>query len=436
MILSATRSFEITDKSIVASFTLDRVLTQLIERSGVNGLTADQLIRRMFDTQNPRSSAIDPDGPHCDDALTNGVPSFNGFPRRCPTPEAKLTAVQNLAGQFFTLGLMNRFDQAPADGSNCGQYRMVFAHRDSETSASTLVRRHLIFEAVLPNPTPSLGLAACRPVAQFWAGLSAIDSMDERRAQLEKFFFQGLDGFAPVVDAANFAEPGGIRTFMQSGDGGSNISIRFYQFRLAKQCASAGCTLRFMPDVLENQPFGLLFDGTNTSSQARALRTEFLKHVPTLAIEDLNLMSMKIPKDYLIAESDSPGTPGVVFFETAFDNSKNSNDGVAFRANIQSQLTLAGSNLTPNNVVVRAEEMSCAGCHGFNGGGVLFGGNVKLVIGFQGSQMISEDILAEGEAGSSTRFGIDPIIEKQFIPHRMQILSDFLRDGTPPVHSQ
>jgi hypothetical protein len=51
VILNATRSFEITDKSIVASFTLDRVLTQLIERSGVNGLTSDQLIRQMFDTQ-------------------------------------------------------------------------------------------------------------------------------------------------------------------------------------------------------------------------------------------------------------------------------------------------------------------------------------------------------------------------------------------------
>jgi len=435
VILNATRSFEITDKSIVTSFTLERVLAQLIERSGVSGLTADQLIRRMFDTQTPRAGAMDPDGPHCDDALTNGVPSFNGFPRRCPTPEAKLAAVQNLAGQFFTLGLMNRFDQAPPDGSNCGQYRMVFAHRDSETSANTLVRRHLIFEAVLPNPNPPLGLAACRPIAKFWADLSAVDSMDERRARLERFFFQGLDGFAPVVDAANFADPGGIRTFVQSADGVSNVSIRFYQFRLAKQCGSAGCTLRFTPDVLENQPLGLLFDGTNTAAQARALRTEFLKHVPTLAIEDLNLMNMKLPKDYLMAESDSPGTPGVVFFETAFDNGKNSSDGVAFRANIQSELTLAGSTLTPNNVIVRAEEQSCAGCHGFNGA-VPFGGNVKLVIGFQGSQMISEDILADGEAGPSTRYGIDPIIEKQFIPHRIQILSDFLRDGTPPVHSQ
>src|SRR5437764_13973394 len=181
--LNLTRSFEITDKAIVTPFTLTRVLTQLIDRSGVNGLTPDQLIRQLFDTQNPLAGSFDPAGPHCDDTFTSGVPSFNGFPRRCPTPEGKLASVQNLSGQFFTIGLMNRFDQAPPDGANCGQYRMVFAHKDGDTSASTLVRRHLIFEAVLPNPNPSLGLAACRPVAQFWADLSSIDSMDDRRAR-------------------------------------------------------------------------------------------------------------------------------------------------------------------------------------------------------------------------------------------------------------
>jgi hypothetical protein len=433
--VSVTRSFEVTDKSIVTSFTLTRVLTQLIERSGVSGLTADQLIRQMFDTQNPRGGSFDPDGPHCDDTFTNGVPSFNGFPRRCPTPEGKLAAVQNLAGEFFTLGLMNRFDQAPPDGSNCGQYRMVFAHKDADTSTNTLVRRHLIFEAVLPNPNPSLGLAACRPVAQFWADLSSIDSMDERRARLDKFFFQGLDGFAPVVDAANFADPGGIRTFQQSADGVTNLSLRFYQFRLAKQCGSGGCTLRFTPDVLENQPFGLLFDGTNTSAQARALRAEFVRQVPGLAIEDLNLLNMKIPREYLMAESEEPGTQFVTFFGLAADKGKTTPDGIAFLASIQSELDRAGSKITPANVFVRGEEMGCAGCHGFNGA-VPLGGNIKLVIGFQGAQMISEDILADGEAGPLTRYGVDPIAEKQFIPHRMQILTGFLHDGTPPVHSQ
>ena len=48
----------------------------------------------------------------------------------------------------------------------------------------------------------------------------------------------------------------------------------------------------------------------------------------------------------------------------------------------------------------------------------------------------SEDIMADGEAGPLTRYGVDPVAERQFIPHRMQILTDFLRNGTPPVHSQ
>src|SRR5436305_10270299 len=80
--LRATRSFEITDKAIVESFTLDRVLTQLIARSGVTGLTSQQLLQQMFDTQNPQPGLIDPAGPHCNDVLIGGVPSFNGFPRR------------------------------------------------------------------------------------------------------------------------------------------------------------------------------------------------------------------------------------------------------------------------------------------------------------------------------------------------------------------
>src|SRR5205823_1834375 len=197
----------------------------------------------------------------------------------------------------------------------------------------------------------------------------------------------------------------------------------------------SGCTLRFIPGVLENMPFGLLFDGTNTSTRARALRTEFLRHVPTLAIEDLNLMRMNLPQEYLMAESDPLGSAAVTFPALAFENGKATTDGIAFAASIQAELDRAGSTLTPNNVIMRSEELSCAGCHGFNGA-VNFGGSVKLVIGFQGVQMISEDIPADGEAGPSTRYGVDPIVEKQFVPHRMQILTDFLHNGTPPVHSQ
>ena len=50
--------------------------------------------------------------------------------------------------------------------------------------------------------------------------------------------------------------------------------------------------------------------------------------------------------------------------------------------------------------------------------------------------MISDKIMMDGEGGPGTRYGVDPIVEKQFVPHRMQILQDFLRNGTAPVHSK
>lgn len=426
--LVATRSFVITDHSIVTNITLDRVLAQLIARSGVNGLSPQQLLRQMYDTQNPRPGLADPGGPHCDDTLLNGTPSFNGFPRRCPTPEGRLAATPHLESEYFALGVINRFDLAPADGSNCGQYRLVFARREP----TVFVRIHFIFEPVLPNPNPSAGLSGCRAVAQFWSDLSAVDSMNERGALIEKFFFEGLDGFPPVIDPAHFAEPGGIRTLHQTLPAPGN---RSYQFRLAKECDAGDCTLRMVPDVLENMPFAQLFDANVTDTPAgRAFRDEFIRQVPTLAIQDVNLFRMRIPKEYLIVESNPIDSFPAFGFDLAFSNAKNTPKGAAFRGRIQAELDRIGSTLTPDQIILRAQVETCVGCHGLGASNI--GGGIILTPGFQGQPMISEDILMDGEAGPKTRFGVDPIIEKQFVPHRMQILLDFLQHGKAPVHSK
>ena len=432
--LSMARSFEVTDKAIVSTpaFTLDRVLTQLIQRSGVPSLTAPQLIRQMLDTQNPKPGLADATAPHCDDTILNSQPSFNGFPRRCPTPEAALAATPYTSDEWFTLGLVNRFDVAPPDGSNCGQYRMVFAHRENDP---TLIQRlHVIFEAVLPNPHPELGLAGCRPVAQFWSDLSSIDSMDVRAQRLEKFFFEGLDGFAPVVDPPNFAGAGGIRTLQQRS---LPAGQRFYQFRLLKDCSSGDCTLRMVPDVVENQVFGRLADGRNTSAIARQFRTDFISQVATLAVDDINLFHMEVPRQYLVGESNPNEDAFIQAIDAAFEQGKTSSDGADFKNHIQSELTRIGSTLTPENIMQRAEFESCFGCHGLNGPGIILGNHVTIAFSPKfGSQFISEDNLDDGDGGPKSRFGVDPIIQTQFAPHRMEILENFLRNGTPPVHSK
>jgi hypothetical protein len=418
--LDARRSFVITDLALLQGFTFQRVLDQLVARGGVPNLTTAQLYRQWFDTQNQKPGMADPDGPHCDDFTTNGSPSFNGFPRRCPTLEGMLAASPFTSTEYFPIGLVNRFDQAPADGSNCGQFRLIFARRVPAPQ-----RLHIIFEPVLPNPNPSSGLAGCRAVAQFWAGLTNIDSPDERRAKLESFYFDGLPGFPPVIDPLNFDAPsgGGIRTTEID----SKNSFRMYQFHLTKDC-SAACTMRMTPDVLHDFPFGPLFDASQSLPETAAFQDAFVAQVPNLSVRDVNEYFMEIPREFLMAESDPSDTVFAFLFSEPFDHGKGTNPG--FNTRIQNKLTEIGSTLTPDQIVTRADTQTCIGCHAISGDvgeGVVFPRSFDL-------QHVVDNIQELGETG--TRFTISPAMRDVFIPHRMKILMDFLNSGKAPVHSQ
>ncbi|HUJ14667.1 MAG TPA: hypothetical protein VL284_12845 [Thermoanaerobaculia bacterium] len=65
----------------------------------------------------------------------------------------------------------------------------------------------------------------------FWSDLTSVDSVDERRARIEQFFFDGIDGFEPLLMPSHFTREsgGGIRTAQLSG---SRRMTRFYQFQL------------------------------------------------------------------------------------------------------------------------------------------------------------------------------------------------------------
>src|SRR5213078_3402586 len=88
--IEITRSLVITDPAILDAFDFQRVLQTLIDRSGATTTTPLTLYRQWFDTQNPKPGLAVADAPHCDDFLTDGKPSFNGYPRRCPPPEGIL----------------------------------------------------------------------------------------------------------------------------------------------------------------------------------------------------------------------------------------------------------------------------------------------------------------------------------------------------------
>ena len=425
--LDARRSFAVTDTAILTAFPFERVVDQIAARSGVKGASGSQLVRQMFDTQTAKPGFFDAAGPHCDDFLTDGAPSFNAFPRRCPTPEWALATAAFAAGEYFPSAILNRFDLAAADGSHCGQYRLVYV-RKGQTSVDVV---HLIFEAVLPNPHPEQGLSACRPVAQFWADLSNVDSMEERRARLERFFFDGLGELAPVIDPRHYAfgSGGGIRTRQQAR---VPSEPRMYQFHTRTDCTESGdCTLRLVPHVLPNLPWAPLFDAAIDTEQGRAFRADFIRQVPNLAINDVNLYFMDIPPAYLIVESHASDEVRAFVYDNPFNKSQSTEGGRAFHAAIQTELTRIGSSLTPENIIKRAETQNCAGCHalfGDIGGGVTFP-QPRL------SRHVLDQTLESGEGGPQSRFAVSQAMKDVFIPHRMRILREFLKTGKAPVHS-
>ena len=421
--LDARRSMIVTDLALLEGFTFQRFLDQLITRSSVPNLTSGQLYRQWFDTQNKKPGLADPAGPHCDDFLTNGGPAFNGYPRRCPTDEGLFAATPFLAGEYFPIALVNRFDQAPADGSNCGQYRIIYARKMAPG-----LRMHIILEPVLRNPNPSAGLAGCRPVAQFWADLTKVDSIAQRRAKLEQFYFDGIPGVAPVIDPDHFGVTGGgIRTTQIST---VNAAPRMYQFHVTKDCSSGACTLRMTPDVLTNMAYGDLFYSTDTSARAKAFRDAFVEQVPNLAVRNANEFFMDIPRDYLIAESD-PYDDVIKAFEYIKPFNKTKLTAPDFKSRIQTKLTSISSTLTPEEIVHRAETQNCVGCHFFSGS---VGEGVSFPHSIDGIQHVTEDTLEPGEAGQ--RYLISDGMRDGFIPHRMQILIDYLNTGKAPVRSQ
>jgi hypothetical protein len=75
--------------------------------------------------------------------------------------------------------------------------------------------------------------------------------------------------------------------------------------------------------------------------------------------------------------------------------------------------------------------IASVGCHFFTGPvgeGVIFPHSVD------GIQQVAEDVLEAGDGGQ--RYLISSGMRDTFIPHRMQILIDFLNSGKAPVRSQ
>jgi hypothetical protein len=259
--------------------------------------------------------------------------------------------------RFSIVGVFNRFDLASPEGFDCGEYRMVFARNDGP-------RAFIIFEAVLFNPNQFDGVFGCRPVQEFWAGLTAIADPAQRAVKLRDFYFQGIANFGPVIAARNY---------------GGNGSIRQGQVRVNQ----------FVQAPWELHEFKLMRPGFNTP----------LQFVPS-------------PVQVNAGESNVDATGN---YSTAFSPTG------GFAAAIQSELTRIGSALTPANIVARAQALSCAGCHQLSNGASLGGG---LTWPASSGFVHATEFQEAGPDGP--RFRISPALTSVFLPNRANVLRDFL----------
>jgi hypothetical protein len=373
--LDIHRSLIVTDQVILdPAFSFRTVMDQITATSGTN-VTSLQLFKQWWSTENQG-----PDG--CKAELTGGVASFNGFPWACPRAEGAqasldpFTPATNNPNGYVPIALTNRFDLAPTDGANCGEYRIIYAKNSGITSTTN--RNLVIFEAVLPNPNPSAGPAACRPVAQFWADLSSVDVVSERTARLQQFYFSGIPGFEAVVRADHF---GARLTSM--GHGAARGQIRSNQFmqspwmlrewRLVVDNRGLTHKLRMVPVTVKTNPWGASFNTASTDARSVSFRSEFVQQTSHLAASSLMGISVDVDDSFNTGQSVAQGAENN--YGTHFDLGVSSDPSFS-NAIAQELAAIGNTTLIPRNVVDRALTQSCAGCHRLSDGAALGGGLV------------------------------------------------------------
>ncbi|MBC8068035.1 MAG: hypothetical protein IAG13_06860 [Deltaproteobacteria bacterium] len=420
--IAPRRSLFETSRAALAGFSMSETLSAAATN---DGLTTNPIVLhdQMIDTYN--------EGPglglggHCNDQLdAAGQPILNGHPLRCPRVEGG--HIGDIDG-WFPIAAVNRFDLAPADGSNCGEARLVFAN-------NSLGRMFTIFEAQIPNPNPGCGLAACAPVQEFWASLSDVDDAATRGAMLHGAFITGdpalvAAGFGPFVRASNYSVgTGQVRT--NNFDEFPIWTLR--EFKLVAvglggpKIIGQRPRLRAVEVPVAANLHGGLWDENAKHPVGEKCREAIVGTVSQLMNDDLNLMGVAVPTECLAAESE--------------DNSSNEfmdilDDSPVLSAAIQAEILAndPSSTLLPMHIANRAAFAgACIGCHQQSTGDDLGNG----VVGPQTLGFVHTDEFSSGACGDGTAdcFDISDALTSFFLPHRENVMEQFL-GGAPCCNS-
>jgi len=293
---------------------------------------------------------------------------------------------------YEAMALFNRLDLAPADWSNCGEYRIVYEHTVGTREA------WLIFEAKLRNPLRNTDGSGdplgCKPALDFWGSLPGM-SLEARAEALSRFYYEGGDGLPPVVRHAAYATSlGQVRTnHISLGGQGDPWQLR--EFRTDND--DQGRTVFAVDTVKGNALAEFYRSGTSTIepsmlAQFRTMQSEYLRGFVDQGggIVDTNGNSIPDRLEELLApELDPSGqTPVVGGFGLSVDNqfnefmsvsdmsdspAQNTNPALAadgpgalFQAQIDEALAQDETTEQPvrvEHVLNRIDAQTCGGCH-------------------------------------------------------------------------
>jgi hypothetical protein len=272
---------------------------------------------------------------------------------------------------------------------DCGEYRIVFARnsgkpKDSINGAASSKNRNLInFEARVPNPEPANGVKGCRPILDFWHGLSDKSiGASERGKLLHDFYLKGLPSHrvGPVVDIAHYTfGTGQIRTnqFLHNDIDSPGSHPFDWTLREFKAVVGSDGRLRIVPDTVKTSPGNGLFRSGSVDPRVASLTLNIRAQIGRLlgqaagpeGVRDINSIGFSISGtvENAFEGDECDGDLGDVSaaFLGDFVNGKMPN--AALSASIQDALTAAGSPLTPTNIVNRIRTQTCAGCHHYSG---------------------------------------------------------------------
>jgi len=327
------------------------------------------------------------------------------------------------------IGLFNRLDLAPADWSDCGEHRIVYAGGN---------RMFVIFEAKLPNPNPSAGKQGCRAVAQRWADVSKAPAAVQRNKLLDEFYYGHLPGFRSVVHFLNYGSfLGQVRTNIL-GQGP-------WQLREFRVLPVAAGQLAFAPGPDASNPLASFYrDNPLGSPLEQSERSHFQAQFAAAYLNNLRSVDAGEPAAVTDAAfrrklMNAVGA-GFEFRSDEFQSDSQIGNqmpaGVAGTA-IKALIPLSWNapvgtrTVTQAEILNRAGAITCGGCHGLSSG--------KPIGTFNGATITWPNVapggfvhISEAVDGSGNHL-ISEALEKFFIPFRQAVTDDILNTTTAMI---